>query len=352
MPRTQRLFTALTPLFLLLLCVIAPGGCTCSSPPLPSPHQIRLCQTHTPGRPTQPSSHRGTKTVSAGTMAGTFGTTSTGEATYSLPLVTVPGRASVEPQLALTYSSAGDDGVVGVGFSLAGLSSIARCAGNLADDGEIRGVRYDANDKLCLDGKRLVPVGQQPGLVEYRTLPDTFTKVVGHYPVGKEATESAISFEAHLPSGLVIEYGARESERPLAKNGAPRAWLSTKVHDGRGNAMSYTYCFADEDGYAAEVALDEIRYTSFEGAPAQEPSRAVKFVYGIKDAADLRILYSGGMALQRSLRLDEIEMLGPADALVRRYGLTYELGPTTQRTRLTEIEECAGDGVCKPPTRF
>ncbi len=353
MPRTQRLFTALTPLFLLVLCMIAPGGCTCSGIPLPSPPQILLCRTHTPGRPTQPSSHRGTKTVPVGTIAGTFGSTSTGTATYSIPLVTVPGRAGVEPQIALTYSSAGDDGVVGVGFSLAGLSSIARCARNLADDGEIRSVRYDAGDELCLDGKRLVPVGQQqPGLVEYRTFPDTFTKVIGHYPVGKEATKSAISFEAHLPSGLVIEYGAAESERPLAKNGAPRAWLSTKAHDGRGNAMTYTYCFADDDGYAAEVALDEIRYTSFEGAPAQEASRAVKFVYGIKDAADLRIVYSGGMALQRSLRLDQIEMLGPADALVRRYGLTYELGPTTQRTRLTQIEECAGDGVCKPPTRF
>ena len=183
-------------------------------------------------------------------------------------------------------------------------------------------------------------------------MPDTFTKVIGHYPPGGESTSSALSFEAHLPSGLVIEYGTRESERPLTPDGVPRAWLSTKAHDGRGNAMTYTYCFADEDGYAAEVALDEIRYTSFEGSPAREASRAVKLVYGTKDAADLRLLYSGGMALQRSLRLDEIQMVGPAEALVRRYGFTYDLGPATNRTRLTQVEECAGDGVCKPPTRF
>src|SRR5207247_7422929 len=43
---------------------------------------------------------------------------------------------------------------------------------------------------------------------------------------------------------------------------------------------------------------------------------------------------------------------GPGDTLVRRYGFTYGLGPTTNRTLLTQVEECAGDGVCKPPTRF
>ena len=45
-------------------------------------------------------------------------------------------------------------------------------------------------------------------------------------------------------------------------------------------------------------------------------------------------------------------MLGPEDALVRRYGFTYDLGPSTRRTLLKQVEECAADGVCKPPTRF
>lgn len=45
-------------------------------------------------------------------------------------------------------------------------------------------------------------------------------------------------------------------------------------------------------------------------------------------------------------------MLGPGDALVRSYGFRYELSPTTSQTLLTQVEECASDGVCKPPTRF
>jgi hypothetical protein len=76
----------------------------------------------------------------------------------------------------------------------------------------------------------------------------------------------------------------------------------------------------------------------------------VKLVYGTAD--EIRTTYSGGMALQSSLRLDEVQMVGPGDVLVRRYAFHFEQSPTTSRSLLTQVEECAGDGVCKPPTRF
>jgi len=66
----------------------------------------------------------------------------------------------------------------------------------------------------------------------YRTLPDTFVRVIGHYPPGREGTESAISFEAQLPSGLVIEYGTDDSSKPQAPGGVPRAWLAAKARRG------------------------------------------------------------------------------------------------------------------------
>ena len=269
-----------------------------------------------------------------------------------MPLMAVPGRKGIEPTLTLTYDSAGGDGVLGMGFSLSGASAITRCPQNLTDDGEVRAVRDDPQDKLCLDGKRLVRVGQAAGTAEYRTLPDTLVKVVEHFPNGEDAKEGASFFEAFLPSGLVVEYGKDEGGRTHAPGGVTRAWLAEKAHDRRGNAMTYAYCFAEAEETTAEYALEEIRYTSFEGMPAVEPSRAVKLVYGTKDAADVRTQYSDGMTLQSSLRLDAVQMLGPGDALVRQYELTYDLGPTTKRTRLTEVKECGSDKVCKPPTRF
>jgi hypothetical protein len=116
--------------------------------------------------------------------------------------------------------------------------------------------------------------------------------------------------------------------------------------------MTYTYCANEGENYTAEYALDEITYTSFQGSPALPASRSVTFVYAPKDPADSRTRYSGGMALTSSLRLDQIQMLGPGDELVRSYSFSYTLGPTTNRTLLTQIEVCAGDGVCMPPTQL
>ncbi|KYG01643.1 hypothetical protein BE21_56380 [Sorangium cellulosum] len=103
------------------------------------------------------------------------------------------------PRLQLVYRSDGGAGVLGAGFSIAGLSAITRCPKSLAQDGEIRGVRYDGDDALCLDGQRLVPVRERPGTIEYRMFPDTFVKVVGHYGPKGGAPAEALFFEAICP---------------------------------------------------------------------------------------------------------------------------------------------------------
>ncbi|XYH94645.1 RHS repeat-associated core domain-containing protein [Sorangium sp. So ce1128] len=353
-PVPRCVLRALIPLWMFLVCVLAQGGCQCIlDPPAEPPGGLVACRTQRAHGPATSRPAPEVETVAAGTIPGTFSVTSTGEAVYTMELATVPSRAGMGPRLQLVYRGDGGDGVLGAGFSIAGLSAITPCPKSLAHDGEIRGVRYDGEDNLCLDNQRLVPVGRAPGIIEYRTFPDTFVKVVGHYPPEGGAPAEALFFEAHLPTGRVVEYGRTEGSKPLARGGVPRAWLANKVRDGRGNTMTTTYCVAEaEDGHAAEYAVDEIRYTGFEGTPSLEPSRSVRFVYGTKDPAAIRTGYSGGMALQRSLRLEEIQMLGPGDALVRSYGFRYELGPTTSRTLLAQVEECASDGICKPPTRF
>jgi hypothetical protein len=128
--------------------------------------------THPPTLPRVP-------TVSAGTVAGSFAVGSDGAATYRMPLRVPPGRAGLEPQLALQYDSNGGEGMLGLGFQLQGFSQIARCGSFMNEDGKIREIRYDDQDHYCLDGKRLVLVAVTPGAAatEYRTLPDTFAKV-------------------------------------------------------------------------------------------------------------------------------------------------------------------------------
>lgn len=214
----------------------------------------------------------------------------------------------------------------------------------MAIDGEIRSVQYDDDDALCLDGKRLVAVSENASTIEYRTLPDTQIKVIGHFTKNEPPY-----FEAFLPTGWVIDFGKTAGTRPLALGGVPRAWLATEMRDARGNAMTYGYCFAEADGYTAEYALDEIQYTRFKGDSSIEATRAIAFVYSANDEA--RTIYSGGMQLQQSLRLDEIQTHAD-NKVARRYVFDYDQSEATGRTRLTSIEECGADGACKPPTQF
>jgi hypothetical protein len=232
---------ALIPLWMFLTCVLGSGGCYCAfGEPLPEPPGLVACRTQRAHAPATSRPAPEVETVAAGTIPGAFSITSTGEALYTMDLASPPSRAGMGPGLQIVYRSDGGDGVLGNGFSLAGLSAITRCPKSLAQDGEIRGVRYDGDDALCLDGQRLVAVGEGPGTIEYRTFPDTFVKVVGHYPPERSAPTEALFFEANLPSGRIVEYGRADGSKPLARGGVPRAWLANEARDGRGNAKRRT----------------------------------------------------------------------------------------------------------------
>src|SRR5437763_726979 len=73
-------------------------------------------------------------TTAEGRTAGTFAVSSTGGATYLVPIWAPPGPQGVQPHISLSYSSQSGDGPVGVGWSLGGLSGISRCNKTYAQD--------------------------------------------------------------------------------------------------------------------------------------------------------------------------------------------------------------------------
>ncbi|AUX47303.1 uncharacterized protein SOCE26_088210 [Sorangium cellulosum] len=289
------------------------------------------------------------ETAAAGAIDGSFSVSSTGEATYTMLLSVPPGRVGMQPELAVSYDSSGGEGVLGMGFSVTGLSAVARCPRTVAQDDEIRAVRYDEDDALCLDGRRLVEVGRAGDLVEYRTFPDTFTKVIASYE-GSNLEKGPAFLRAYTKSGRIVEYGNAPSGRVMGKHGVVRAWWVTRVSDRYGNTMDTRYKSEEHptEKYTVEHAPLRIEYTGHPSAPA---TRAVEFVYSAPQSEG-RVLYSRGMALRSSWRLDQIRMLGPGDALVRNYRFSFADAPATGRRLLQQAEECAPGGVCKPPTRF
>lgn len=113
-----------------------------------------------------------------GRLAGEAGV-SGGSATYEIPIVVPPGRRGVQPSLALAYSSRSGNGIAGMGWALTGLSSLDRCPQTLEQDGRSRAVQLDAQDKLCLDGQRLVATSGTYGAASatYGTELESFARV-------------------------------------------------------------------------------------------------------------------------------------------------------------------------------
>jgi RHS repeat-associated protein len=333
--------------------------------------------------------------LGVGAIPGEFAVTESGSATYVIPIEIPPGRAGIQPNLVLAYSSSTANGTLGAGFSLDGLSSITRCSRTLAQDTYTKPVLGTPDDALCLDGQRLVQV---EGTNEFRTSVDTFTKIVASYPESGSANPTA--FTAHTKDGRVLFYGDVPSAQGALRipytevhqggfGGLPGGgdggfgnigavgsggtggssgtggsggtasgsagpvigtWLLSRVEDRVGNFMRITYRSLENAGNefvtTTELVPDVITYT---GHGSLDGDREVVFAYDSDREDQLFGWRPGGGGFSRSLRLNNIAVRAQG-ATVRTYALTYE---TVQHvSRLTRIQQCAGAGcpVCDPST--
>jgi RHS repeat-associated protein len=307
---------------------------------------------------------RAESTAKVGKIADAFSVSSTGEAVYHLTLEVPPGRAGMEPHPSLTYDSGAGSGLVGMGFSLGGFSSITRCASNVAQDGRIRGVSYDKGDNFCLDGLRLVKVTHFEAAVtgqcfdEYRTFPDTFRSVRAYCAARGDEDKGPAWFQVLTKPGRILDYGndrvGPPNGRLMGEDGVIRAWWITQEQDRRSNAIQYLYRNETDpvDGHTVTHVPARINYTAYLGSPAKAATNAVVF-----DAPDVAIdlnAYVGGMLVSRRPRLDKIRMLGLNDAPVRSYQLVWDANALPGRSRISQIVECAEDNSskCRPPTRL
>ena len=124
--------------------------------------------------------------ITPGATPGSFNVSESGAATYSIPIAVPPGTAGMEPKLSLQYNSQSGNGLLGMGWSLGGLSSISRCPQTQAIDGVRGSVNFDANDRFCLDGQRLMVVSGSYGAdgAEYRTEQESFSRIISYGAAG------------------------------------------------------------------------------------------------------------------------------------------------------------------------
>jgi hypothetical protein len=277
-------------------------------------------------------------------LPGSFGVAPGGAATYSIPIKVVPGTAGMVPSLSLEYNSQYGGGLAGVGWSLAGLPTVSRCPQTLAQDGAIGHVAFDANDRFCLDGQRLVAISGTYGAdgTEYRTEVDGFSKVISR---GSAGTGPAW-FEVRTKSGQILEFGNTADAKVLVQGAATiRVWAVSKVSDTKGNYFAVTYINDAPNGQTYPSRID---YTGNASAGLQ-PYNSVQFVYETRP--DIAPLYHSGSLFQTEKRLTNVKAYAGA-SLVSDYRLTYQLSTSTGRSRITRLELCDGGGNCLPGTNF
>lgn len=93
--------------------------------------------------------------LAVGNTAGSLQLSSDGDLLYNFPLWIPPGRNGVQPEISLSFRSRAPNGLVGVGWSIAGLSRISRYAQTTAQNEQNAPIAFNSNDHFFLDGQQL-----------------------------------------------------------------------------------------------------------------------------------------------------------------------------------------------------
>jgi hypothetical protein len=212
-----------------------------------------------------------------------------GSSTYSQPIAVPPGIGGMSPNLSLMYAGGGVNGPVGHGWSVQGISTITRCPATRSIDGTSVGVVFGPDDKLCLDGQRLIQTlpdgtptafpqaadarGLAPGAVrEYRTENDSFARIRAYGITGATGapdTNGPLYFTVWTKAGQVYTYGsapglqttagsmaevpglpgvtlsgtASVTNGTVTAQGSPVAmvWAASRISDVNGNYIDFKY---------------------------------------------------------------------------------------------------------------
>jgi FG-GAP-like repeat/Salmonella virulence plasmid 65kDa B protein/Insecticide toxin TcdB middle/N-terminal region len=333
------------------------------------------------------------------------GVSSFGSPTYSQTIAVPPGIGGMRPSLGIVYSGGGVNGPLGHGWSLQGISAITRCPATRFADKVARGVQFDPNDKLCLDGQRLIQTdaggtvtpaatfdasgklasfpqtddarGLATSWREYRTERDNFSRIRAYGIANGSDVNGPAYFKVWTKTGQIHEYGVSASV-PADANAAIAAqgknvimvWALGRISDVAGNFIDFKYEVRDVAWGSGPVSGSpalgrewnplEIQYT---GKGTQAAANKVIFRYNDR-ALDRAEAYQQGSKNVSVRRLDAIDTyinspsstyaVGFGDLLVKRTKFQYTNSSATKRSRLSSIKECVDllDIKCLPATIF
>ncbi len=272
-----------------------------------------------------------------GAIPGSADVTAMGAATYNIPIEVVPGTQGMQPNLNIVYNSTVDAGLLGVKWSLSGLSAITRAGQTFYHDNNRTAIQMNQNDRFCLDGNRLLvrePYSYGASQATYYSEIEDYSRVV---PYGTLGTGPEY-FKVYADNGSVLEYGNTTNARQMVGN-TVLVWYLNRVTDINGNYMTYTY---GQSG--GEVWIERIDYTGNDNANLT-PYASVEFEYESNNSScNVRYVADYGFPQTKLLKHIWIKYSGNT---VKHYTMNYEFGSSVQ---LTSVTEYGADGTPLNPT--
>ncbi|HOZ15530.1 MAG TPA: polymorphic toxin type 23 domain-containing protein [Tenuifilaceae bacterium] len=263
-----------------------------------------------------------------GSLSGSYSVNQNGAVTYSIPIEIPAGKGGLTPQISLVYNSQGGDGILGVGWSISGTSSIARTPQTYVHDGLSYGITLTSNDRFSLDGNRLMltSTGVAYGAdgATYGTELETFSRITSY------GSPEPYWFKVETKDGRDLFYGINEDAR-LRTHGVWKIfnWLLSRIDDKRGNQIFFYY----NNGYG-EASLDRIEYSGIQ----------VRFNYETRP--DQNKFFIAGGELKQSQRLISLE-INVAGTKLKEYKFTYVEG---NKSKLYSVTEFGRNGEQLNPT--
>jgi len=277
--------------------------------------------------------------AAAGRTVGTYQVSPSGAATYTIPIRAPRGPNGLQPHISLVYNSQRGNGYMGVGWSVAGISSIYRCNLTYAHDQTAGPVALTTSDGLCLDGQRLSPITDVPDEAgaTYRTEVSNLDTVTAYGAAGN----GPAYFLVYGSDGTEYEYGNTSTSQVLA-DGSVLQWCLDRVTDTSGNTMTISYNIATESAVPSTIS-----WTS----TGSGYNYTMTFLYGTNATESSFYGYVAGTAVVNTNLLTSITV-AYAGSAIKYYALTYTPSPTTGREELTQVKECtnSAESSCLAPT--
>jgi len=295
-----------------------------------------------------PEAHLGP--VLYGVTQGEASVDAQGAANYSIAVEIPPGTNGMVPNLSLRYNSLEKNGLLGMGWQIDGLDTkITRCAQTIDQDGQSRAVDYSAEDRFCLNGRRLSVVGGVYGAdgSEYRTELDEYSRIIAH----GSTTGNPEYWIVERKDGVTQTFGGTSDARMEVKGGSEHSlWYLSKSEDELGNYYNVSYT---RPGTIATITDSYIRpnridYTGNAGQ-SLSPYASIRFEYEAR--TDITYRHELDKPIYADKRLKNIKSF-VGETLVMDYQLSYDYSPSSKRSRLISLRKCSFGGYCTEPSIF